>query len=178
MAFCSKCGANVPEGNTFCPNCGAQMNGPEPQYQDPQYQYQDPQYQQPQYQQPYRAPGGYRANIQKRNPVTCILLSIVTCGIYGLIWFFNIVNDLNTAAQTPEDKTAVTIILLSIVTCGIYGIIWLYNAGQKVDKIRQFNGEAPSNSGMTYLLLSIFGLGVVVYYLIQQELNKVAAIEG
>ena len=72
-------------------------------------------------------------------------------------------------------KSPVTVILLSIVTCGIYGIIWLFNAGQKVDNIRQKNGEAPSGSGTTYLLLSLFGLGIVVYYMIQTELNKVAA---
>ena len=23
MSFCTKCGANVPEGDNFCPNCGA-----------------------------------------------------------------------------------------------------------------------------------------------------------
>ena len=36
------------------------------------------------------------------------------------------------------------------------------------------NGEAPSNSGLIYLLCAIFGLGIVAYALIQSELNKVA----
>lgn len=30
MAFCVKCGAQIPEGNNFCANCGAQVQQPAP----------------------------------------------------------------------------------------------------------------------------------------------------
>ncbi|MCR4780714.1 MAG: zinc ribbon domain-containing protein [Ruminiclostridium sp.] len=67
MAFCTKCGAQVPDGTAFCTTCGSPMAvaGAAPQqpqqpqqfqqpqqYQQPQQQYQQPQqqYQQPQYQ--------------------------------------------------------------------------------------------------------------------------------
>ena len=33
--------------------------------------------------------------IQERNIVTCIILSIITCGIYGIYWEICLVNDLN-----------------------------------------------------------------------------------
>ena len=124
-----------------------------------------------------RGPGGYKANIHKRELVLPIILSIITCGIYALVWFFHLVSDLNTAAPEPDDKTPGTVLLLSIITCGIYGLIWIYGAGNKVDRIRQLNGEMPSNSSLIYLLLSLFGLGIVSYCLIQSELNKVA-IDG
>lgn len=185
VIFCQKCGAQLQDNTPVCPYCGAQIppvyqQNPQPNYQQPGYQqpgYQQPGYQQPGYQ-PTRGPmGGYRANIKKRDIAVCIILSIVTCGIYGLVWFFYLVSDLNVAAQTPSDKTPGTVLLLSIVTCGIYGIIWVYQAGEKVDRIRQMNGEAPSNSSLIYLLLSIFGLGIVAYCLIQTELNKVAALQ-
>jgi hypothetical protein len=148
-----------------------------PQANQQQYYQQQQQYQQQYYQQPVNrmgGPGGYRCNIQRREAGMAIVLSIITCGIYGLIWFFWLVSDLNTAAPEPDDKDPGMVLLLSIITCGIYSWIWLYRSGQKVDKIRQMNGEVPSNSGTTYLLLSIFGLGIVVYYMIQTELNKVA----
>ena len=214
MPFCQNCGAQLNEGASFCNNCGVRVGaGPAQPEQPPfQPQYQQ-QYYQPQYQQPVtRMGGGYRCNIRKREAGMAILLSIVTCGIYGLIWFFNLVadlntadpgpndkdpgvvlllsiftcgiygliwffglvNDLNTADPGPNDKEPIMVLLLGLVTCGIYSWIWVYNAGQKVDNIRQRNGEAPSGSSTTYLLLSIFGLGIVVYYLIQTELNKVA----
>ena len=162
MAFCSHCGAYLPEGASSCPSCGA------PQYQQPPY------YQPSYYQPPVSRMGGFRANIRRRDIAIAIILSIVTFGIYGLVWFFNLISDLNTAIPEPDDKEPGMVLLLTIVTCGIYSWIWLYNAGQKVDKIRAMNGELASNSALLYLLLAIFGLGIVDYCLIQSELNKVA----
>lgn len=37
MAFCTQCGAQVPDGTAFCSNCGAKMN-PAPQQNQPVYQ--------------------------------------------------------------------------------------------------------------------------------------------
>ena len=176
MAFCGNCGANIPEGNKFCANCGAPVAPADEPVRSAESNGQTNNNQYNASNQSYTVTGGYRANIQKREIVVAVILSIVTCGIYGLIWFINIINDLNVAAQTPEDKSAGIIILLTIVTCGIYGYIWLYKAGEKVDKIRGFNGEAPQSSSLLYLLLCIFGLSIVVYCLIQSELNKVAAL--
>ena len=62
--------------------------------------------------------------------------------------------------------------VLSIVTCGLYNIYWSYKIGEKRDVIANEN----ASSGLIYLLLSVFGLGIVVYILAQDSLNK--AIEG
>ena len=61
------------------------------------------------------------------------------------------------------------VIFLMIVTFGIYGLYWLYKMGQKCDYIRQVNGS----SGVLYLILGIFGLGIVADALIQDTINKV-----
>ena len=153
MAYCKNCGSQIPSGSAFCPKCGAKAESADP-----------------------GVAGGYKAPIQERKLALCIILTIVTCGIYGLVWFFNLVNDLNTAAPSSDDKTPGTVLLLSIVTCGIYSFVWLYKSGDKVDKIRTHNGEAPSSSAVLYLVLAIFGLSIVSYCLIQTELNKVAQI--
>ncbi len=192
-AFCSNCGAPLTVNKSQPDNISEaqsdyqepqQTQNTQPEYQQSYYQQtesQQPNYQQSYYQQPnyqqvnYQQTGGYKAPIQERNLVTCILLSIVTCGIYGLYWYFCIINDLNTASQKPDDATPGMVLLLSIVTCGIYGWIWLYKAGEKVDDIKKFNGEPASNSSLLYILLAVFGLAIVDYCLIQTELNKVAA---
>ena len=182
--FCQKCGHEYGENTKFCPSCGApnpaaQQTGngqPNQQgYQQPNYQQQG--YQQPNYQNaPYGgAPGGYRVPIQNRSIATCIILSIVTCGIYGIYWFVCMVNDLNTASKCPQDTSGGMVFLLSIVTCGIYMIYWLYKSGDKINYIRQRNGATTdNNTGLLYMLLAIFGLSIVSWCLMQNELNNVA----
>ncbi len=191
--FCPACGANIPDNSSFCVNCGSATvppAAPQPEYQQTQYnvppQYQPPAYQQPPvYGQPvyqqqtyYNQPpvGGYRAPINKRSIATCIILTIVTCGIYGIIWMINLVDDLNTATQSKDESSGITVFLLSLITCGIYSYVWLYKAGEKVNVIKRFNGEATDTStSIIYLVLALFGLSLVSYYLIQDQLNRVAA---
>ena len=168
MAFCKNCGSELAPGSVFCPNCGSRVeeDAGAPVTGAPVT----------------GAPmaGGPTSkgtvNIQARSIAMYVILSIVTCGTFGLVWFFNMVNDLNTADPRPDDKTPGIVLLLSIVTCGIYQLIWAYKAGEKVDHIRTSNGEAASSSSVIYLVLCLFGLSIVTYCLIQSELNKVAAI--
>lgn len=111
--------------------------------------------------------------IKERNIAVCIILSIVTCGIYGIYWFICLNNDANTASNTFATSGGVAF-LLTLVTCGIYGLYWAYKQGEKIDAAKQSRGMESSNSGIVYLLLCIFGLGIIAYALMQNELNKLA----
>ena len=69
-----------------------------------------------------------------------------------------------------------TVLLLNIITCGIYGAIWFYKAGEKVDRLKTFNGEPPSHSAVLYLVLSLVSVSIIASSLLQNELNKMATI--
>lgn len=161
---CPKCGTEMDDRANFCPVCGERMTPP--QYQN-NYQntYQPP------------MPNGFRAPITQRSIPVCIILSIVTCGIYGLYWLYCLVEDLNAACQDGDATGGGMVVLLSIVTCDIYLLYWLYKAGGKVNQLHYLSGQREDSSlGILYLLLSIFGAGIVSYALIQNELNKVAGL--
>lgn len=111
--------------------------------------------------------------IQKRSIPVCIILTIVTCGIYGIYWFICLNNDANTASKTFTTSGGVAY-LLSLVTCGIYGLYWMFKQGEKIDNAKTSRGMASSNSGILYLILALFGLGIISYALMQNELNKLA----
>lgn len=111
--------------------------------------------------------------IQQRNIAVCIILSIVTCGIYGLYWMACLNNDANTASNTFGTSGGM-VVLLSIVTCGIYGIYWAFKQGEKIDAAKANRGIPSSNSGILYLILSLFGFGIVAWALMQNEMNKLA----
>ena len=64
-------------------------------------------------------------------------------------------------------------ILLSIITCGIYGIYWCYKQGEKLNEAKMQRGiMIDTSASVIYLVLSIFGLSIVAYALMQSELNK------
>lgn len=108
----------------------------------------------------------------KRNIATCIILSIVTCGIYGIYWFICLVNDCNAASNEVNDTSGGMVFLLGIVTCGIYTLYWLYKAGGKLAKANRIrNRQNITNNGVLYLILAIFQLSIVSFCLIQNELN-------
>ncbi len=110
--------------------------------------------------------------IKERNIALCIIFSIITCGIYTIYWYIMMVNDLNEVSGHPEDTTGGMVFLLTLVTCGIYGWIWLYNAGKKVDEM-----DGTGDNSILFLILAIFGLGIVDYAIIQDKINKHATVQ-
>ena len=73
-----------------------------------------------------------------------------------------------------ERRNIAVCIVLTLVTCGIYGIYWAYKQGEKLDFTKNNRGIPSSNSGVLYLILQIFGFGIIAYALMQNELNKLA----
>ena len=176
MRFCSKCGTQVQEGVGFCPTCGNSMNSQANNQNQYNQQYSQPQYQQPQYQQQYayNANMGGRPVVQKTEIVTAIILSIVTCGIYGIIWYIKIANDVNRICN-DNGPSGGTVFLLTLVTCGIYGWFFYYNCGKRLAEAgRRYNVAIDDNS-ILYIILALVGLGIVDYCLIQNDINKFAA---
>lgn len=134
----------------------------------------DNQNNQPNYQQPnYNQPVG--RVVAPKNLALCIILSLVTCGIYSLYWLYTLTEDVNALSGEPGATSGGMVILLSIVTCGIYLWFWLYKQGSRIDQIKSSRGYPSSNSGILYLILAIFGLSIVSYALMQDEINKLAA---
>lgn len=112
--------------------------------------------------------------IERRNIAVCIVLTLVTCGIYGIYWIVCLTNDVNTVSGDVNGTSGGMVVLLTIVTCGIYGVYWAYKQGEKLDFTKNNRGIPSSNSGVLYLILQIFGFGIIAYALMQNELNKLA----
>ena len=103
----------------------------------------------------------------KRDIVIAIILSIITCGIYGIYWFIKLTDGVNYVSGTPNDTSGAAAFLFSIITCGLYGIYWSYKMGCKLDNL-----EGTSFKGILFLVLTILGFGIVNYIIIQDSLNK------
>ena len=116
--------------------------------------------------------------VLKRNIALSIILSIITCGVYGFYWLAVMAEDLNTASS-EQDTSGGLVVVFTLLTCGIYGWYWLYRAGQKIE-VAQGNRNFPyvSNQSIAYIILGVFNLSIVAYALIQNELNKIAEFDS
>jgi hypothetical protein len=113
--------------------------------------------------------------IKKRNIAVCIILSIVTCGLYGIYWWITITDDVVTANKGKEYSTSGGVaFLLTLITCGIYGIYWYYKMGKALYIAKTDKGMPATDNSLLYLLLGIFGLGIISECLMTDELNKIA----
>lgn len=106
-----------------------------------------------------------------RNIAVCVILSIVTCGIYTIYWMI-VLNDEVLEALQEDGTSGGMVFLFTLITCGIYGLYWVYQMGQRIDRLNSRYGRYTDNSGLLYLLLYLFGLSIVVYGVAQNELNK------
>lgn len=106
-----------------------------------------------------------------RNVAIYVILTLVTCGLFGFYWMV-VLNDDSLEASGESGTTGGMVVLLTLVTCGIYGIYWSYQLGQRIDRINANYGRYTDNSGLLYLLLNLFGLAIVVYAVAQNELNQ------
>ena len=112
--------------------------------------------------------------INKNEIVTRIILNFFTCVIYCIFCFLNLTDD---AAKVSEDTNATSggmAFLLTLITCGIYSYYWSYQMGKKIYNARQKAGLSASDNSVLYLILNFFGLGIVNYCLMQNELNEMA----
>ena len=110
--------------------------------------------------------------IKKKDIVTNIILTIITCGIYGIFWFVSISDDVRIVSN-DERLSGGKCLLLTIITCGIYGYYWCYLVAKALMQA-QSKYELPADDyTLLYIILRIFGLSIVNYCLIQNELNLI-----
>ena len=80
--------------------------------------------------------------IERRNIAVCIVLTLVTCGIYGIYWIVCLTNDVNTVSGDVNGTSGGMVVLLTIVTCGIYGIYWAYISRERSLTLQRITVES------------------------------------
>ena len=96
----------------------------------------------------------------QRSLLKYVLLTIVTCGIYGLYFIYALARDVNIMCEEDGKDTPglLKYFLLSIVTCGIYSFVWYYNLGNRLQANANEQYELNvSENGTTVLLWMLIG---------------------
>lgn len=119
---------------------------------------------------------------KKRNIILNVLLSLITCGIWYLVFIYQVVEDVNEATfkelNYESQINGIIYIILSIFTLGIYGYIWTYKMSNRLDDIREKKGLHRKNEAVLHVVCRIFSLGIVSYAILQNTLNEIADINN
>ena len=110
--------------------------------------------------------------LKKRNIATVIILSIVTCGIYMIVWFYQAINELyNAGHKSIGDLSPIIQFILMFLYVG--GVFFAINANDNLNEVRAQKGQAAADNKILYIVLALV-LPIVLVALVQNEMNKLA----
>ena len=107
--------------------------------------------------------------IQQRNIVTAIILTIVTCGIYGIYWAVMLAKE-SVSVKDANDSGVLEIVLMLFLP-----FLGFFLAEKKLAEGCAARGIAHKDNAILYLVLGLVGLGIVGYCMLQNDLNQLAA---
>lgn len=107
--------------------------------------------------------------IKNRNIVTAIILTIVTCGIYGIYWGVMLAREA-VSVKDPADSAILEIVLVLFLP-----FIGFFLLEKKFAEGCAAKGISHSDNSVLYLILGLLGLGIVSYCMVQNDLNKLSA---
>lgn len=106
-----------------------------------------------------------------RQPVTLIILTVLTCGIYGLFWLYTVGKEVNEALG--REAVQPIIIILSIL-CFPLIYYYCYQLDLALVELANAEGENYSSNFILWLITTIFGVGIFIIEIQTQEfLNKI-----
>ena len=106
--------------------------------------------------------------IKNRNIVTCILLTIITCGIYGIYLIIMMVRE-GVSVKDPADNGILEIVLMLFLP-----FLGIFLVEKKFAEGCAEKGIAHNDNSILYLILGLVGLGIVPLCMLQSDLNKLA----
>ncbi|MBQ2823778.1 MAG: DUF4234 domain-containing protein [Oscillospiraceae bacterium] len=108
--------------------------------------------------------------IKNRSVVTVIVLTIVTCGIYGLYWYWQAMSSLDEAGKKSNMPPIAQFLLLFLY---VGGIVFAINANNNINAIRANKG-LPEQDNMVLWLILFIVFPIAGVALVQSAMNEVA----
>ena len=109
--------------------------------------------------------------LQNRSIVSVIILTIVTCGIYGLYWVYDTMNSLEQTTGHESGVNALATLLLCIFIEPVGFVMFGIGANEQLNRIKEQRGIPTTDNQVMYILLGLF-LPIVLIPIVQDEINK------
>jgi len=98
--------------------------------------------------------------IKKRSLSKLILLSIITLGIYGIVFWHGFIRDINNVCVCDGRKSPsiIIVILLSLFTGGLYYFFWVSRQADRLKTVAVEYKVAVKEGGGLVFLSNMFGI--------------------
>lgn len=146
MKYCPNCGEKCSDNTKYCPSCGSPLNEKETYSSRPIID---------------------AGNINTRSIPICIILSIVTFGIYLIYWQLKLNTEINYLSGEEKAASSGLVLFLTIITFGLYGIYWSYKMGERSDVISGRN----RSYAILFTILQVVALPIISAVLMQDTIN-------
>lgn len=92
--------------------------------------------------------------MEKRNTIMRLVLTIITCGLYGIYWMYQMNEDLKRLRGESATAEGSTLVLYTFLTCGLYTFYWLYVNSDVLGQLREENGMEPDGASKENYIIS------------------------
>ena len=120
--------------------------------------------------------------IQERSLWKLILLSVVTCGIYSIYFWYQFDRDVNLICEGDGEQpmSYLLVVVLSVLTCSIFLWYWFYKQANRLQANARRYGMEIQENGTTVILWFLIGgwfffVGIFVgYHILIKNINRLA----
>lgn len=106
--------------------------------------------------------------INRRDIVTCIVLSFLTFGLYAVYWEYLLIKNTKAIKNDPSGCAGE---MFGLIFVPLYSIYWWYMRGKAVRDEFEKQGVAVSGNELAYLILRLFGLHLISMAIMQNDFN-------
>lgn len=95
-----------------------------------------------------------------------LIFTLLTCGIYSIVFFSSISDDINLIATRRDGKKTMhycmVFFLLGPITCGIFTIVWMHMLSNRIGEEARARGIDTNFSASTFWLWNVLGSLIIV----------------
>lgn len=112
---------------------------------------------------------GEHIGFERRNVGSCVILTILTLGIFGIIWLTKICKDLNRL-HGDENPVGAEVLLNLLVP--FYSVYWAYTKGKQMYEDSKKRGGNLTDRKFIYLIMNLLLMQLFTLGFIQTQLNS------
>ena len=111
--------------------------------------------------------------INNRNVIKSLILTLLSCGIYGIYWSYLMISE-GLAVSQPNHN-----VMLEVILAILPPFLGFYSVEKKFAKMCEANGIEHTDRSLTFLILGFVPFGwFVIAAMFQAEFNKIKSIIG